>query len=115
MGEGDARQWADKMFGSIQERQEERATHPFESLLHLSRTGRREKEGQDAPRYRNRNERGEAIYKDGKIMTAIGWKPNGEKCPVTNVVDGNGVWVWYNDDGTEGGRTTFKDGESVTP
>ena len=46
-------------------------------------------------------------------MTAIGWKPNGEKCPVTNVVDGIGVWVMYNEDGTEAFRQTFKDGELV--
>jgi hypothetical protein len=46
-------------------------------------------------------------------MTVVAWKPNGEKCPVTNVVNGNGVWVWYNDDGTENSRHTFKDGEEV--
>jgi hypothetical protein len=32
---------------------------------------------------------------------------------VTNVVNGNGVWVWYNDDGTESFRTTYKDGVKV--
>jgi hypothetical protein len=26
-------------------------------------------------------------------------------------VNGNGVMVWYNDDGTEDRRTTYKDGE----
>jgi antitoxin component YwqK of YwqJK toxin-antitoxin module len=52
-------------------------------------------------------------YKDGKLVTAVSWKPNGDKCPVTNVVDGNGVWVWYNPDGTESGRNTYKDGEVV--
>ena len=70
-------------------------------------------------------------------MSAVSWKPNGEKCPVTNVKDGNGVLVWYwksgkksietnykdgkrhgleiiwNRDGTEGARWTFKDGELV--
>jgi len=46
-------------------------------------------------------------------VTTVAWKPNGEKCPVTNVVNGNGVWVWYNDDGTESFRTTYKDGVKV--
>ena len=48
-------------------------------------------------------------------MTAIGWKPNGEKCPVTNVVDGNGVKVEYNiKDGTEIRRGTYREGELVS-
>ena len=37
----------------------------------------------------------------------------GEKCPVTNVKDGNGVAVSYKRDGTERYRLTFKDGELV--
>jgi len=41
------------------------------------------------------------------------WKPNGEKCPFTNVKDGNGLWVWYNEDGVESTRETYKDGETV--
>ena len=32
---------------------------------------------------------------------------------VTNVVDGNGVWVRYNEDGMESGRCTYKDCEPV--
>ena len=43
-----------------------------------------------------------------------GWKPNGERCPVTNIKDGNGVLVIYNnEDGTESGRETYKNGESI--
>ena len=52
-------------------------------------------------------------YKDGKLMTIVAWKPNGEKCPDTNVVNGNGFWVRYKNDGTEEGRVTFEDGEIV--
>ena len=55
----------------------------------------------------------ELIRKDDKLITAVVWKPNGGKCPVTNVVDGNGVVVVYNEDGTEDRRTTYKDGEIV--
>ena len=46
-------------------------------------------------------------------MTAVVWKPNGKKCPDTNVVDGNGVVVVYNEDGTERVRLTYKDGKRV--
>ena len=51
--------------------------------------------------------------KDGKPVIAVSWKPNGEKCPDTNLAYGNGVVVVYNDDGTEAFRQTFKDGELV--
>ena len=52
-------------------------------------------------------------YKDGKRWSAVTWKPNGEKCPVTNVKDGNGVVVTYIIDGTELYRENYKDGEIV--
>jgi len=55
----------------------------------------------------------EKNYKDDKLMSAMSWKPNGEKCSVTNVKDGNGILVSYNEDGTEDFRATFKDGERV--
>jgi len=47
------------------------------------------------------------------MMTQTRWKPNGEKCPVTNVVNGNGVVVVYEEDGTERVRLNFKNGEPV--
>jgi len=63
--------------------------------------------------YENGQKQLEANYKDGKIISAVVWKPNGEKCPVTNIKDGNGIKVWYEEDGTEGYRHTYKDGEQV--
>ena len=63
--------------------------------------------------YENGQKRQEENYKDYILMSAVGWKPNGEKCPVTNVKDGNGVWVWYKEDGTESFRKTYKNGEIV--
>ena len=46
-------------------------------------------------------------------MTAVVWKPNGEKCPVTKLIDGNGVVVEYKEDGRELFRLTFKNGEPI--
>ncbi len=64
--------------------------------------------------YSKGQKRWECTYKDGKLMTAVAWKPNGERCPVTRVVDGNGVWVWYHEsDGTKALRVTYKDGVKV--
>ncbi len=63
--------------------------------------------------YENGQKKCESNWKDGKVMSAVVWKPNGQKCPVTNIdKDGNGVIVWYNDDGTEE-RFTYKDGKFV--
>ena len=68
--------------------------------------------------YENGQKRQEENYKDYKLMSAVGWKPNGDKCPETNVKDGNGLWVWYKEDGTESFRKTYKNGkivEELTP
>ena len=65
--------------------------------------------------YSNGRKKWETTYKDGKPMSIVVWKPNGEKCPVSNVdKDGNEVVVLYNDDGSEYTRTTYKDSEPVS-
>ena len=53
------------------------------------------------------------LYKDDKLMAGVVWKPNGEKCPVSRIVNGNGVAVMYKDDGPELFRATYKDGQLV--
>ena len=63
--------------------------------------------------YRNGRKSGETTYRDGKKITVLVWKPNGEKCPVTNFLKGNGVVVVYNEGGTERVRLTYKDDERV--
>ena len=69
----------------------------------------RKKDGPATYWYESGQKRKETIWKDGKLMSAVHWKPNGEKCPVTNLKDGNGVGVDYNEDGTELVRRTYKD------
>ena len=70
-------------------------------------------DGLEARWYDNGQKKMEASYKVGKIISAVVWKPNGEKCPESNVKDGNGVLVWYSVDETERGRFRFKDSEPV--
>ena len=53
----------------------------------------------------------EVTFKDGNLVTAIAWKPNGEKCPDSNVVDGNGIACYYHDNGQKSYEATYKDGE----
>jgi len=68
-------------------------------------------EGHFTAWYENGQKSHESTYKDGKLITAVAWKPNGEKCPVTNVVNGNGVLVRYNDDGMEDRRFFYQNGK----
>ena len=72
-----------------------------------------ERDGLSIFYYKDGAERNRTTYKDGKLKTIVVWKPNGEKCPVTNVANGNGVMVWYYADGTERNRITYKDGLKV--
>lgn len=58
--------------------------------------------------YKGGQKRSEQIFQDGSIVTAIGWKPNGERCPSTRVVDGVGVLVIYDDFGEETIREEYK-------
>ena len=49
----------------------------------------------------------------GKLLSATVWKPDGEKCPVSNIVNGKGELIDYNEDGTIDKRHTFKDGVGI--
>jgi antitoxin component YwqK of YwqJK toxin-antitoxin module len=60
--------------------------------------------------YENGQNHSEENFKNGKLVTANAWKLNGEKCPITNVVEGNGVIMRYCMDGTMCKRETYKDG-----
>jgi antitoxin component YwqK of YwqJK toxin-antitoxin module len=51
--------------------------------------------------YENGQKKWEINRKEKKLISTESWKPNGEKCPVTNVKDGNGVVVLYKEDGAE--------------
>lgn len=43
----------------------------------------------------------ERKYKDGKLMSMFAevWKPNGEKCPETNLKGGTGLVFFYHEYG----------------
>ena len=49
----------------------------------------------------------------GKLISATVWKPDGEKCPVSNVVNGKGELIDYNEDGTIDKRYTVKNGLGI--
>ena len=64
--------------------------------------------------YENGQKKLERNFKDGKLMSAEAWKPNGGKCPVTNLRNGDGLMVLYDEDGTTRSRITYKDGERTS-
>jgi TPR repeat protein len=63
--------------------------------------------------YGNRKKDSERYYKEGKLTSAVAWKPSGEKCPISNITAGNGFLVTYNGNGQEISRTNFKNGKGV--
>jgi len=73
------------------------------------------RDGLEARWYKNGEKNVESTWKDDKLVTAVVWKPNGERCPETGVDEnGNAVWVHYNDDGAEDGRDFYRDGKFVS-
>ena len=69
-----------------------------------------EPDGLESHWYENGQQRDELFYIDGFKESAIVWKPDGEKCFMTNVKAGNGMMVKYMDDGTDWLRISFKEG-----
>lgn len=51
--------------------------------------------------YQNGQKSAQQIFHNGGIVTAIGWKPDGSRCPSTRVINGAGVVVLYDDFGEE--------------
>ena len=63
--------------------------------------------------YENGQKSAEVEFKNGKQFTSKVWLPNGTDCRDTNLQDGNGIVVVYDDDGEEVSRTVYKDGNEV--
>ncbi len=63
--------------------------------------------------YENGQQRDELFYLGGYMGSAMVWKPDGEKCSMTDVKAGNGVMVKYMEDGRESLRITYKEGEKT--
>lgn len=61
--------------------------------------------------YKNGQRESEIEFDEKGVVTAKKWKPSGELCPETNVVNGNGKAVSYNDDGSPSSISTYKNGK----
>jgi len=59
----------------------------------------------------NGQKKGEANFQDGKLMTSTIWLPDGSKCPLSIMRDGNGVLFEYDKNGKKWSETNYKNGE----
>ncbi|MDB4521641.1 hypothetical protein N9080_05580 [Akkermansiaceae bacterium] len=60
--------------------------------------------------YENGQKSLEVEMKDGKVIAAKAWLPDGLRCPVTNIQDGTGSLITYDNDGKEDTRHLFEKG-----
>ena len=60
--------------------------------------------------YPNAQKKSESQTEGGRVITANVWKPNGQECPVSNLVAGYGTVVFYSDNGSERHRLNFEHG-----
>ena len=61
--------------------------------------------------YSNGQKKDDSLYQNGRVISIVVWKPNGEKCSDTKLINGNGVWVRYKEDGTESWRSNYRNGQ----
>ena len=61
--------------------------------------------------YKTGQKEHEIEFDEKGVVTHKKWKPSGELCPETNVVNGNGKAVSYNDDGSPSSISTYKNGK----
>ena len=61
--------------------------------------------------YSNGQKKDDSLYQNGRIISIVVWEPNGEKCSDTKLINGNGVWVRYKEDGTESWRSNYRNGQ----
>ena len=64
--------------------------------------------------YENGQKKGEATFRAGKLYSVVVWKPIGKKCIVSNIENGTGIWVVYDEKGTEESRRYYLNGKKVS-
>ena len=67
--------------------------------------------GPVAQYYENGQKKVEATLKDGKLVSASSWGPDGKPCPITKVVDGSGILVLWHVNGQKQSEEHFKNGK----
>lgn len=75
--------------------------------------GKGERDGFATSWYENGRKQSASSWKAGKLVSVNVWEPDGKKCKVSFVREGNGVWVEYFNGGGEIFRVLYKDGLKV--
>jgi len=57
------------------------------------------------------SKKSETVWANGKLMSANVWKPDGQKCPETNLKNGAGKIVSYYKDGSKERKNPYVDGK----
>jgi hypothetical protein len=65
--------------------------------------------------YENGQMKESFTVQSGKVVSVEVWKPNGEKCPLSLIEEGNGEYVWYLSDGSEKERIRYEKGQILIP
>lgn len=55
----------------------------------------------------------EQVFEDGELISAVVWKPDGQKCAISHVLDGEGVLVEYDGSGNEIDRNLIVSGKKL--
>ena len=63
--------------------------------------------------YKNGQKKAEENYKNSKLISTMVWKPNGQRCPETNVNNGAGVLIEYDENGQKMNETKYENGVIV--
>ena len=71
------------------------------------------KDGPFVETYSNKRIMTKGTYDDGKLVEAKVLKPNEELCTESEVKDGKGVLVSYNDNGIQRSRVSYQDGKPI--
>ena len=98
---------ADVMDGSFVE------WHPNGKIRTRGQTKDGEMDGRWVGWYANGVKAGVQWCREGLLVSALSWKPDGTKCPDTNATEGKGVFVQYNGDGSVEKRLVYKDGKGI--
>ena len=63
--------------------------------------------------YENGRKSAEQIFRQGKLISAVIWKPNGQQCNISRVSNGEGVVVEYDTQGGELNRNLIISGKKL--
>ena len=61
--------------------------------------------------HENGQKRAELNFKNDNLVSASAWKPDGEPCPITKIIDGLGVYVRWHENGQKKEEAHYKKGK----